>query len=527
MKYLRSLLITLLVGTVIFYFSLPAINLQNMEFWSFLFVLVVIFTVLNMIDFSNVKFLLQRKKLDFKKYYGLILLPLIILVIVVINFFCSPIFNASSYQKRIIVDESASFLDDVEEVDFNHLPLLDRDSSEVLGDRVMGQMSDLVSQFDVSDIYTQINYNDAIMRVTPLEYNSVIKWFTNHDEGIPGYITVDSVDGEAKLVRIDKGMKYVPSALFSENLYRKLRFKYLTTNFGKISFEIDNEGNPYWIVPTIKYTGVGLKAKVTGVIIMDPITGESKKYEMGNVPTWVDVAYSADLIIEQLNNWGTYKNGFWNSIFGQKGVVSTTEGYNYLAMNDDIYLYTGITSVVSDESNLGFVLSNMRTGETKYYKVPGAEEYSAMHSAEGQVQDMGYSSTFPLLINLNNKPTYLVSLKDSSGLVKMYGFVDVADYQKVQVTDASKGIEVAANNYLNNTKSEIKEDELIIKEIEVKDISVANIGGYSYYYIVDSNDIKYKASITLSDNLPFVRVGDKLKIAYLKEKNIIDIEKVY
>lgn len=527
MKYLRSLIITLLVGALMFYFSLPAINLQNMEFWSFLFVLVVIFTVLNMIDFSNVKFLLQRKKLDFKKYYGLIALPLIILVIIVINFFCSPIFNASSYQKRIKVDENATFLSDVEEVDFNHLPLLDRDSSEVLGDRVMGQMSDLVSQFDVSDIYTQINYNDAIMRVTPLEYNSVIKWFTNHDDGIPGYITVDSVDGEAKLVRLDKGMKYVPSALFSENLYRKLRFKYLTTNFGEISFEIDNEGNPYWIVPTISYTGVGLKAKVTGVIIMDPITGESKKYEMGNVPTWVDVAYSADLIIEQLNNWGTYKNGFWNSIFGQKGVVNTTEGYNYLAMNDDIYLYTGITSVVSDESNLGFVLSNMRTGETKYYKVPGAEEYSAMHSAEGQVQDMGYRSTFPLLINLNNKPTYLVSLKDSSGLVKMYGFVDVADYQKVVVTDASKGIEVAANNYLNNTKSEIKEDELTIKEIEVKSISVANISGYSYYYIVDSNDIKYKASITLSDNLPFVRIGDKLKIAYLKEKNIIDIEKVY
>lgn len=527
MKYLRSLIITLLVGALIFYFSLPAINLQNMEFWSFLFVLVVIFTVLNMIDFSNVRFLLQRKKLDFKKYYGLIALPIIILVIIAVNFFCSPVFNASSYQKRITVDESASFLEDVEEVDFNHLPLLDRNSSEVLGDRVMGQMSDLVSQFDVSDIYTQINYNESIMRVTPLEYNSVIKWFTNHDKGIPGYITVDSVDGEAKLVRLDKGMKYVPSALFNENLYRKLRFKYLTTNFGDISFEIDNEGNPYWIVPTISYTGVGLKAKVTGVIIMDPITGNSKKYNMKDVPTWVDVAYSADLIIEQLNNWGTYKNGFINSIFGQKGVVNTTEGYNYLAMNDDVYLYTGITSVVSDESNLGFVLSNMRTGETKYYSVPGAEEYSAMHSAEGQVQDMGYESTFPLLINLNNKPTYLVSLKDSSGLVKMYGFIDVADYQKVVVTDSSKGIKVASENYLNNVKTDVSEDELTIKEIVIKNISVSNIGGYSYYYIVDTNNQRYKISITLSDNLPFVKSGDMLKIAYLKEKNIIDVEKVY
>lgn len=527
MKYVRSLIITLIVGAIIFYFSLPAINLQNMEFWSFVFVLVVIFYVASMIQISDIKFITQRRRINLKKYYGLITLPLIFLGIVIINFFCSPIFNAKSYQKRITVDESASFLEDVEEVDFNHLPLLDRDSSEVLGDRVMGQMSDLVSQFDVSDIYTQINYNDAIMRVTPLEYNSVIKWFTNRDEGIPGYITVDSVDGESKLVRLDKGMKYVPSALFNENLYRKLRFKYLTTNFGDISFEIDNEGNPYWIVPTISYTGVGLKAKVTGVIIMDPITGDSKKYKIEEIPTWVDVAHSAELIIEQLNNWGTYKNGFINSIFGQKGVVNTTEGYNYLAMNDDVYLYTGITSVVNDESNLGFVLSNMRTGETKYYSVPGAEEYSAMHSAEGQVQDMGYESTFPLLINLNNKPTYLVSLKDSSGLVKMYGFIDVADYQKVVVTDAAKGIRAAAENYLNNVKSEVKEDELIVKEIEIKTISVANIGGYSYYYISDKNDQRYKVSITLSDNLPFLKSGDMLKIAYLKDKDIIDVEKVY
>ena len=527
MKFLRSLVITLVVGFIMFYFSLPAININNMDFWSFLFFLIVIFTALNILDFSAVKFIAKGGRPNFKKFYGFLMVPAILLVIIVVNFFCSPVFNAKSYQKRIIVDETATFLDDVKEVDFNHLPLLDRNSSEVLGDRVMGQMSDLVSQFDVSDIYTQINFNESIIRVTPLEYNSVIKWFTNKKEGIPGYITVDSVDGEAKLVRLDKGMKYVPSALFNENLYRKLRFKYLTSNFGDISFEIDNEGNPYWIVPTIKYTGVGLKARVTGVIIMNPITGESKKYKMGEVPTWVDVAYSAELIIEQLNNWGTYKNGFLNSIFGQKGVVNTTEGYNYLAMNDDVYLYTGITSVVSDESNLGFVLSNMRTGETKYYKVPGAEEYSAMHSAEGQVQDMGYSSTFPLLINLNNRPTYLVSLKDSSGLVKMYGFVDVADYQKVVVTDASKGIKVAADNYLKNVKTEISEDKLVVKTIEVIDISVANINGTSYYYILDNEGKKYKASINLSDNLPFVKIGNNLKIAYLKEKDIIEVEKVY
>jgi hypothetical protein len=253
----------------------------------------------------------------------------------------------------------------------------------------------------------------------------------------------------------------------------------------------------------------------------------SKKYKTEDIPSWVDVAYSADLIIEQVDDWGTYKNGFLNSIFGQKNVVNTTEGYNYLAMNDDVYLYTGITSVVSDESNLGFILTNMRTGETKYYKVAGAEEYSAMNSAEGQVQDMGYKSTFPLLINLNGKPTYLVSLKDSNGLVKMYGFIDVVDYQKVVVTDSSKGIIAAKNNYLKGVKSEAKDEELVIEEIEVSKIYNTVINGYTYYYIETKNK-KFKLSITLSDTLPFVNNGDKIKIGYYDSDNtIIEVERVY
>ena len=321
-------------------------------------------------------------------------------------------------------------------------------------------------------------------------------------------------------------MKYVESAHFNENLYRKLRFSYPTVNFGNISFEIDNEGNPYWIVPTIKYTAVGLKAKVTGAIILDPITGESEKYDLKDVPSWVDNVHDAELLIEQLDDWGTYKGGFLNSMFGQKNVVNTTDGYNYLVMNDDVYLYTGITSVVSDESNLGFVLTNMRTGETKYYVVPGAEEYSAMSSAEGQVQDMKYKSTFPLLINLNGKPTYVVSLKDSSGLVKMYAFIDVKDYQKVVATDSSKGINAAAQNYLNNASFEIKEDELTTKTITINMITPVNINGNTYYYIESTENKKYRASILLNDTLPFIKSGDTINISYKRENTVTEIDKI-
>ncbi len=532
MKRIINIITTIVIAAITYYLTLPAINLNNIGFYFYLAFIILVYAILDSTAQYNKNAIFKNGKLisyEMPKTLSFAITGIFagFIIIMIVNFICSPIFNAKSYQTRITVNENGNFSEDIEEVNFNQLPLLDKASSRVLGDRVMGQMSELVSQYRVSDLYTQINYNNSILRVTPLEYADSIKWLTNRKSGIVGYITVDSVSGESNLVRLDKGMKYSSSALFNERLERKLRFDYPTTNFGDISFEIDNEGNPYYIITTLKYTAVGLKAKVSGVIIFDPITGESEKYNNDEIPNWVDIAYSASLVIEQVDDWGTYKNGYLNSIFGQKNVVNTTDGYNYLAMHDDIYLYTGITSVVSDESNLGFILTNMRTGETTYYNVPGAEEYSAMNSAEGQVQDMGYKSTFPLLINLNGKPTYLVSLKDSSGLVKMYGFVDVKDYQKVVVTDSSKGIIVAKDNYLESTKKEIQDDELVVEDIKVEKINTAIINGYTNYYITSKNK-NYKLSISLSDRLPFVNVGDTLKIGYYDtEDDIVEVVRIY
>lgn len=530
-RILYTVLLTLLVMAVYYYFVLPPINISSMAFWSFVIFALAVFTGAYILTGVTSLKQINYKRID--KPSKIISIPILLIIVIlagifIINIIFSPVFNAKSYSRRIEIDETGNFTTDIKEVNFKSLPLLDRDSSEKLGDRVMGQMSDLVSQYYVSNQYTQINYNNDIIRVTPLEYADIIKWFTNKKEGITGYITVNSVNGEAKLVKMEKGMKYMPSAFFNSNLNRKLRFEYPTEIFGTSRFEIDNEGKPYWITPTYSYTGVGLKTKVTGIVMLNPITGESKKYSIEEVPNWVDNAYDANLIIEQVDDWGNYQGGFLNSMFGQKNVVNTTEGYNYLAMNDDIYLYTGITSVLSDESNLGFILSNMRTGETVLYNVAGAEEYSAMASAEGQVQQMNYISTFPLLINLNNKPTYLVSLKDAAGLVKMYGFVDVTDYQKVVVTDASKGIEVAAQNYLNNYAEDISEDLLIQKEIKIKKLSSAIKNGNTHIYITDYEDKKYVISIELNENVVFLEVGDSIKVGYYESNSdIIEIKKIY
>ncbi len=505
-------LITFLWALFLFYFLLPPLNITSPAFWIYLFLVLVVFIVL--VTLGDVIFI-RRKFVTTKLITYLVLGGVsVYFLIILINFAMSPLFNAKGYGSRIVVDESHEFSEDIKEVDFSKTPLLDKDSSEKLGDRKMGEFTSWVSQFYVSDLYTQINYQNEIVRVTPLEYAGLIKYFTNRDEGIKGYITVNSVTGSASLKELSKGMRYMPSAYFFENLDRKLRFKYPMTIFDEASFEIDNEGNPYWIVPTVKYTGIGLKKEISGAVILDPITGESKKYAVQDIPTWVDHVYSADLVIDQVDNWGEYKNGFWNSIFGQKDVINTTEGYNYLVMDDDVYLYTGITSVSTDESNLGFILVNLRTKETKYYKAPGAEEYSAMASAEGLVQEKDYEATFPLLINLNGKPTYLLSLKDAAGLVKMYAFIDVEDYQKVVVSDASLGIEAAKEKYLGDNPN-VDNSKIENKKIVIKNITSAVINGNTSYYIVDSENNYYVADISINKNiLPFLNVNDVIDISY-------------
>lgn len=525
--FIGSIIFMVLFVLITYYLFLPALNIHSLGFWLYIFVIMItgsFVKLLNCMDMQTGALKTSYMGRITKILYGA--LGIVFLAIILINIISSPLFNSSSYAKRITIKEDGNFNEEVKPVDFKTIPLLDKDSSQKLGDRVMGEMTDLVSQFYVSSLYTQINYKNDVVRVTPLEYSGIVKYFTNRKEGVKGYIIVSSVDGKSELVKLEKGMKYMPSAMFGENLTRKLRFSYPTEIFGSANFELDNEGNPYWVVPTKKYTGVGLKEEITGVIILDPITGKSKKYKVEDVPTWVDHVYSADLILEQVDDWGTYKKGFFNSVFGQKNVVVTTDGYNYLTMDDDVYLYTGITSVATDESNLGFILCNMRTKETIYYQVPGAEEYSAMDSAKGQVQQMNYSSTFPLLINLEGRPTYLISLKDNAGLVKMYAFVDVQNYQRVVVTDAAKGIDAAAKNYLSSNPI-VDTKETLEKEITVQHITSAMVDGNTYYYIEDVEGNKYKVSIKVEEDfIPFIKAGMKIKVGYKSISDVTNIIKI-
>ena len=525
MKILINAVVTLIVGAIYFYMALPAINLHSKDFYAFIGVLCIVYFICALIT-SGMN--LNRNE-GVKGYFSFIrnqclpigiLFAALIAVAIVGSIISMPIFRSSEYRDLLLVYKG-NFATDIAEVSYNEIPMLDKDSAERLGDRKLGELSDMVSQFEVSDDYTQINYLGRPVRVTYLQYGDFFKWINNRAEGLPAYICIDMVTQEVDVTRLSDlkldGIKYSPSELFNRKLERHLRFNYPTYMFSSPTFEIDENGHPYWVCPKLEMT-IGLFGgrDINGAVLMDAITGECTYYAYDEVPTWVDRVYIAELIMEQYDYHGTYVNGFLNSLFGQKDVTVTTSGYNYIAMNDDVYMYTGVTSVSSDQSNIGFLLSNQRTKETVYYAAPGAVETSAQSSARGVVQDLGYTATFPLLLNVAGEPTYFMSLKDSSQLVKQYAMVNVAQYQIV-----ATGVTVAEceSNYLKLlTQSGITtEEELPQTEVSgvVGEIRTMVVEGTTYFCIqLKGADVFYAISASKYPEVVTLNVGERVTIQH-------------
>ena len=519
------------IAALYYYIELPAINIHSPGFWKFIIFVMLIVTV-------EVWLMNHRKAAgggryrgnisakeffsDFKTQAGSVLFKIafvctVILVVLYVagNILSSPVINASKYQQLLKV-ETRNFTDDIKEVSYDKIPLLDKDSASIIGTRVMGTMVDMVSQYEVDDMYSQINYKEKPVRVTPLRYGNLIKWFTNHKNGIPAYIRIDMTTQEAECVRLTEGIKYSKSDHFSRYIYRHLRFAYPTYIFDDINFEIDDNGTPYWVCPVKKYN-IGLFGGQTvgRVVLCNAVTGEMTDYSVDEVPTWVDKVYSAELLIDLYDYNGSLKHGFINSVLSQKDCLKTTDGYNYIALEDDVWVYTGITSVGQDNSNVGFVLMNQRTMETRYYEVSGAEEYSAMDSAKGRVQNLGYTATFPLIINISGQPTYFMALKDGAGLVKSYAMLNIEKYQNVAIGDSvlqceSNYIKLLKDNGIGEEQQpEVKETKKV-KDIISKIIPVVIDGNTHMYIMLSQSDSIY--DVDVSKYVDIIRYSEGMEI---------------
>ena len=520
-RTLINLGVTLLFGLGYFYFELPALNFHAEEFYVFLFLLCAVYCVCAVITSG-----FQGEGV--KGYFGFVkkqcTIPFFVLValiaaIVIGGLTSWVVLRAGSYSELLSV-QTGDFATEVEEISYDQIPMLDEDSAARLGSRTLGELSDMVSQFEILPSYTQINYQGRPVRVTSLAYGDLIKWFTNRSDGLPAYLIIDMVTQEAEVVRLDEGMKYTTAEHFGRYLPRHLRFHYPTFMFADPVFEIDEEGHPYWVCPRmVKTIGLFGGTDIQGAVLVDAVTGESTYYE--EVPSWVDHVYDADLIMEQYDYYGMYHNGFINSMFGQRDVTLTTEGYNYIAIGDDVYMYTGVTSVTSDQSNIGFILSNQRTKETHFYSVSGATEASAQASAQSQVQQMNYIATFPLLLNIADQPTYFMALKGNDGLVKMYAMVNVQQYNIVETGGTVAECEtnyrrtLADNGLISDSESEAAPSDQEEASGVIAEIRTAVLDGNSYYFLrLEGQEVFYAVNAAENPLAVILNAGDQVTVTY-------------
>ncbi len=551
-KPLRGILVativTALAAFVYFYLTLPALNIHNPDAYIFTAAIIIVWSCLYSVFSRSLKLRKKGEEGDeakakdyldvdedgnvirkkYRKPAGAsditklpvfsMKVPMAMLAVLAAVFLLGivvgmPIFRAKSYS-NLLVPQTSDFTADIAEISYNQIPMLDSSSAQVLADRKLGELSDLVSQFEVDSSTVQINLNDRPVRVTFLNYGDLFKWLNNVGEGLPAYIVIDMTTQEVTVQRLEQGMRYSPSEYFFRDIYRHLRFSYPTKLFGDVNFEVNEDGEPYWVASVVTKT-IGLFGgeDVIGAVLVDAVTGESTYYDVADVPNWVDRVYDPELLTEQYNYHGLYHNGFLNSIFGQRQVTVTTSGYNYIALNDDVWMYTGITSVSGDESNVGFILVNQRTKEAKYYPIAGATEYSAMNSAEGAVQQYSYDATFPLLLNVSGQPTYFMALKDASQLVKQYAMVNVQQYNIVAVGSSVGECERNYVQLLQNNNIDVDEVELSTVIGTITDIRSAVMDGNTRYFIqLNDADYYYVISVADAQLCAVLNVGDRVEI---------------
>ena len=454
---------------------------------------------------------------------------IVVIFVIIVSVANSTLFNARAYSSQFIYTEKefAEF-----EGSIDNIPLLDKASSDNIAKRKFGELTDFVSQYKIIDS-EQIIYKGKPVRLSVLEHTGLWSW--NRNRTTPGYILVDMQTHKAELVRTEKPIVYSARTYFGKNITRYIRMNYKSVQFMEPTAELGDDGQIYWVAPTYeRIVGLYGGRLINGAIVVNAHTGEHTRYnKVTDIPEWIDNVFPSDYIMTMYDYKGELSNGFWNTLFSKTGMTMTTDGYNYLPIGEDNWIYTGITSVsMADESNIAFILTNKRTLETHYFPVSGAEEYSAMEAAEGEVQHLGYTATFPLLLNFDDVPTYILSLKDKNDLVKMYAMIQVEDYRNVVVdTD----LNVLKNKYLSRVHgTEYVEDKPVIEapvttpnvvgeDAKVSgvlsDRSVINIDGNSYivFKVAGSEEIFITPAVNNMDLL-FTEIGTQIEVNASKVK---------
>lgn len=532
LKGKRTMLIVLgavsaVITFVAVYFGLMPINFASGGFKFYLILMALLWSIPLLFKTpakDNVKEY-RRPKLLSGWGVPLLIAAALLLLVIVLAVGVSPLFKSKGYRDLITVSDNADFIEGVENYDTMQIPVVDAALADKLGDKKLGE-DNYGSQFEVGR-YTMITYQDTLYWIAPIEYRGFFQWTSKPSS--PGYVLINATDqSDVRIVRDE--LNYVDSAYLHDDLNRKVYFSNMFRYREKSPhLELDDNGKPMFVDAVLKkrfaFTS-GVDS--VGVIITDAKTGQSAYYATEDVPEWVDRIQPASIVEDQLNYWGRYVHGFFNSLFAKKDVLEVSTGINYVYSNGEMYLQTGMTSVGNDESIVGVSMVDMRTKRTKFFRVAGATEFAAAQSAIGAEQAQRYSASDPIIINFNGTPTYFMMLKDDEGLPKRYAYVNVADY-RIVATDENREAALAAYEMKIAPNKVMKDVTLTVKQISQGIV----VDGNTYYYLKfnrpadgdfaeDFEELIFKAPFTLNPALAFLQAGDTVKVDLLSSlENLI------
>ena len=436
------------------------------------------------------------------------------LIAMVIGFFNSGIFNADRYRALLPEPKEVSFTSAIEPFDISKAPIVPKSTAEQIADKTISQDGTLGSRAQINSVTLQ-NVDGSLYYVVPLEHSGFFAWLNNKEEGTP-YIMVNANNKECELVKCN--IRYQPGSFFGQDLTRRLYMKNIGAGYTDFTFEVDDNKHPYWTASIFKNT-IGLSGRViTGTAIVDAETGDVQVYTVKDTPGWVDRIQPEELVENNINLRGKYVHGF--SPFNDNDKIQTTGNMGLVYNNGNCYYYSGITSIGKDESSLGFYLVNTRNMETSYFRMSGATETSAIKSAEGKVQNLGYTGSFPIIMNVENKATYFIPLQDKNGLTKLYSMVSVEDHT---VLGTGESVEECKSMYIKALFSKNQLEYSAGNQLEVtgriKRIGSYTLQGNSYYMIIlDNMDTSFTVPISQSMKLPVTKEGDTVKIIYINSK---------
>jgi len=441
-----------------------------------------------------------------------VILPWAFLVLMAVV--SSPLVSFPAYRDQLGEPTAENFSSDVQAMDLSQVPVVDKELAGKLADKKLGERPSLGSQVYLGEPTIQ-QVNGKLVWAVPLQHSGFFKWLTNL-KGTPGYIVVSATNPNDVTYVENYYIKYQPNCFLLDDLTRYVRFSGgLFQGITDYSFELDDQGQPFWVVSTYRNRRGFALPEATGAIIVNATTGEHQKYTIAALPDWVDRVQPEDFIMSQINNKGEYVHGIFN--FANRDKFQSSAGHIIVYNGGDCYLFTGLTSVGRDESAIGFMMVDMVTKQTIRYQISGATEYSAQKSAEGKVQNLRYAASFPLILNVGGRPTYFMTLKDAEGLIKQYAFVSVENYS---IVGTGETVRAASNDYAQALRgaggSNLQQQQLQQLEGTVERIASEYDGSETVYRLTltGRRGKIFELPATVSDQLALTQPGDQVQLEY-------------